>query len=151
MGGLSDTTFTCLPACETGTLPSMLRPAVVFTFGVALVAGCGGSKSSTPSSSTTSSRSGVVGTVSKSQATSYAHAVNLKPGDVPELTAGAAEKEASPKPSGEEAARCAGAESRYRRIADVNSARFRGASVSPRETLASEGAGWPTATTAARN
>jgi hypothetical protein len=124
----------------------MRRITVVCTLGAALMAGCGGSNSST-----TSSSSRAVGTVTKSQATSYAHAVNLKPGDVPELTPVGAEKEVSPKPSGEEAARCAGAESRYRRVADVNSARFRGASVSPRETLTSEVAVWPTAGTAERN
>jgi hypothetical protein len=119
---------------------------VTLAFGVGLAGGCGSSGRSTTSRST-----GAGGAVTPTQATAYAHAVNLKPGDVPELTAVGAEKGTSAKQGGEEAARCAGAESRYRRVADVKSAKFGGASASPRETMRSEVEVWPTTATAERN
>jgi hypothetical protein len=114
------------------------------------VSGCGSGASGNASSYKTSG-SGPSGTVTQRQARAYAQAVNLKASDVPELTAVRSEREATPKRLGEEAARCAGAESPSRRVADVNSAKFSGASASPRETVGSEVVVWPTASAAERN
>jgi hypothetical protein len=127
-----------------------LNTAVILVVaGVLIGTGCGGSKSTSTSSHHASSSAGA--DVTKTQATAYAHAVNLKPGDVPELTAAGAEREASPKKGAEEGARCSGAPSPSARVANIDSAKFRGSSAAPLETISSEVVVWPSSAIAERN
>jgi hypothetical protein len=85
-----------------------------------LLTGCGGTAASvvgvTPPTS---------GSITKAQAVSYAHAVNLQPGDLPGFTSSGSETEA-PKPGrlALEEIRCSGGASPARRIAQIESTEF---------------------------
>jgi hypothetical protein len=114
-----------------------------------LVSSCGSSKSAAPITNRVAAPSR--GAVTKTQASGYARAVNLKAGDVPDLTPIGAERETPPKKTAEESARCSGAPSRSGRVADINSPKFSGATASPRELIGSEVMVWPSAVTAERN
>jgi hypothetical protein len=81
--------------------------------------------------------------MSRQQATAFARSVNLTPADVPEMASSGREEEAKVKNVAVEGARCAGAVSPYRRIVDIHSVKFKGATTAPRESLRSDVTVWP--------
>jgi hypothetical protein len=83
--------------------------------------------------------------MTRAQATAVARSVNLAPADVPEMAASGREEEAKVKNVALEGAHCAGAVSPYRRIVDMHSVKFKGASTAPRESLRSAVTIWPSA------
>jgi hypothetical protein len=120
---------------------------------VVLAAGCGivGCGSGKTASTHTANSLGGSGSITKAQAIAYAHAVNLTASDVPELTSAAPGAEASVKRRDVERARCAGAASPYSRVVNIGSARFTGATASPRESVTSSVVVWPTSAIAEQN
>jgi hypothetical protein len=107
----------------------------------ALTVGCGATKR-TPAGNASSAGAG--GSIDRAQATAYAHAVNITAADVPEMTSAGQEGEAKVRSLGVENAHCSGGVSPYRRVVDIHSVRFRGATASPRESVRSDVTVWPT-------
>jgi hypothetical protein len=84
---------------------------------VGLLAGCGGSTASVVKAALPTS-----GPITKTQAVAYAHAVNLRAGDVPGFAGSGGEREATgPTREGLEYIRCRGGVNPARRIADIYS------------------------------
>jgi hypothetical protein len=109
-----------------------------------LLAGCG-------SSTHASSISAPVGAdkpIANAQAVAYAHAVNLKPADLPGMSVQSPEGGASPEPLGGEGARCAGAVNPDLMVANIRSANFSGAA---HELIRSEVIVWPSEALAMRD
>jgi hypothetical protein len=98
--------------------PRAARSAIFLAAG--LLAGCGGTAASVVGVTTPTS-----GPITKAQAVAYAHAVNLRAGDLPGFTIGESEMEA-PKPGryGLEDIRCRGGVNPARRIAKIDSTEF---------------------------
>jgi hypothetical protein len=121
-----------------GRLPR-LRAAGCVTLLLGLLAGCGSTVSAV---NTTSS---VSGSITEAQATAYAHAVNLRAGDIPGFTSNGNEIEA-PKPGrlALEETRCSGAISPARRIARVESIEFSAGRAAYSEIMKSAVEVWPT-------
>jgi hypothetical protein len=111
-----------------------------------LLAGCGSTVSAV---NTTSSASE---SVTEAQARAYAHAVNLRAGDIPGFTSSGNETQA-PKPGrlALEESRCSGVTSPTRRIARVESTEFSAGRASFSEIIKSAVAVWPTPTLVAIN
>jgi hypothetical protein len=77
--------------------------------------------------------------------------VNLTPADVPEMASVGHEEETKVKSISLENARCSGSVSPYRRVVDIRSVRFKGATASPRESVRSDVTVWPTSAVAEHN
>ncbi len=110
-----------------------------------LLAGCGAA--SAVGTSTSAS-----GPISNAQAVAYAHAVNLRAGDIPGFASHGAELEA-PKPGRLALAeiRCSGTTNPARRIARIESAEFSAGRGSHSELVKSAVEVWPTPTVVAVN
>jgi hypothetical protein len=112
-----------------------------------LLAGCGGTAASvvgvTPSTS---------GVITKAQAVSYAHTVNLQPGDLPGFTSSGSETEA-PKPGRLtlEEIRCSGGLSPARRIVQIGSTELSAGRSIDGKIMKSTVEVWPTTTLVAVN
>jgi hypothetical protein len=128
----------------------------------ALFAACGGTKSpsagaaastaATSPSSSASRGSESSGAITKSQALVFAHEVNLRASDVPQMTARSSEREkTSVAPAAFEISRCAGTSNPGLRVADVRSPRFVTGTGPARETVRSDVEVKPSAALAARD
>jgi hypothetical protein len=138
-------------------IPSVQRLAVtmlVFATYSALVAGCGGT------STTTATDSGSVlapnTPITRALAIAYAHAVNLRAADVPAMSgAGSAEGELAQTPSrsrsNTEFARCYGGVSPSARLVKIHSPEFAAGPAAQSQIVRSTVEVWPTAALAARN
>jgi hypothetical protein len=147
----------------------MLRTfATIFALTVAggLVAGCGTSNKAFPSSdhpstsATTAAAGHTAGSpasadaavpVTKARAIAYAHAVNLRSTDVPEMTSGSPEVEKKITRSDIQLSQCTGGVSPDRRIVDIESPSFSNASEGQGEMVRSDTEVMPTAALAARD
>jgi hypothetical protein len=114
----------------------------------ALTVGCGATRT-TPAGNASSAGAG--GSIDRAHATAYAHAVNLTAADVPEMASAGKEEETKVRSLGVENAHCSGGVSPYRRVVDVHSVRFKGATASPRESVTSDVTVWPTNALAEHN
>jgi hypothetical protein len=95
--------------------------ALPFAAAAILGAGCGSSHTATVSSTTAAG-----GSISKAQATAYAHEVNLAAADVPGAVVRATERESgAPSKAAVEFARCSGGVDPQRRVANIISPSFR--------------------------
>jgi hypothetical protein len=105
-----------------------------------LIGGCGtGGGSATGAGATTPTP------VTRAQAVSYGHAVNLRAGDVPGFSASEAEVEApKPGPAGLEGARCTGALDPRRRTAAIESTTLEAGRVRAARFIRSRVEVWPT-------
>jgi len=129
----------------------LLRPVTAWCALVAagsLLAGCGGSIGASAASVTPRTTA----PITKTQGTTYAHAVNLGASDVPGMTIEAPEGEApAPKRSAFEFARCYGGVSPARRIVKIHSSVFAAGHARKYQTLESTVEVWATPALAARN
>jgi hypothetical protein len=121
----------------------LLRPGAVrsgFLLAAGLLAGCGGTASVASVTLSTT-----LGQVTKTQAVAYAHAVNLRAGDLPGFAGAGSETEA-PKPGryGLEYSRCRGATNPARRIAEIASPEFLAGRAFYGKVVKSTVAVWPT-------
>jgi hypothetical protein len=135
----------------TGKTRNMRRiPSVIVAMGAScmLVAACGSSHRG-PATNAGSTSAG--GATDRARATSYAHAVNLTPTDVPEMASVGHEEETRVKNLGVENAHCAGSANPYQRVVDIHSVRFKGATSSPQESVRSDVTVWPTSAVAEHN
>jgi hypothetical protein len=167
-GSLRPGTMTIPPAPRSpengvGMRRTLLRTAGValaLAAGCALVLGCGSTKSASgtaapvPTSPSSSASHGPAtgSAVTRSQAVAYAHEVNLRASDVPQMTARSSEREkTSVAPAAFEVSRCAGATDPSLRVADVHSPRFVAGMGTARETVKSDVEVKPSAAIAARD
>lgn len=144
-----------MPAGAAGMIRSVKRPAltmlVLATCSV-LAAGCGAS------SNTTSTNSGAVSSstqLTRTSASAYAHAVNLRATDVPGMSAGSPEGELPHTPSSERSnaafTRCFGGVSASARLVKIHSPEFSAGRAAQSQIVRSTVEVWPTATLVARN
>lgn len=113
-----------------------------------LAAGCGGSSGASAASATPQTSA----PITRAQATAYAHAVNLRAADVPEMSTSLPEGAApAPKRSAFELARCYGGVSPARRIIKVHSPAFLAGHAVQSQLVESRVEVWPTPGLAARN
>ena len=119
-------------------------------FGI-LVAGCGGS-GSTGTTDPSRDVSSADAHVTKTEVTDYARKVNLGAADVPGAAVSSEEREAgTPSQQSIEFARCSGAESTARRVADVKSPTFKIGKGTSLTQVKSSVEAMPTAALAARD
>jgi hypothetical protein len=103
------------------TVPRTLARAIPFAAAGLLAGGCGSSHHATVTSTAAAGTA-----ISKAQATAYAQEVNLVVADIPGAAVRSQEHESGEaKRAGVEFARCAGGVSPQRRVANIDSARFR--------------------------
>jgi hypothetical protein len=131
-------------------MPRPLANALLLAAGGGLLAGCGGT--STSSTNAAAVRSA---TIAKARARAYAHAVNLRASDVPAMRSSSAEGEATQtsdaKRSSAEFVNCYGGVSPMLRIAKIRSPEFSTGRAADSQTVQSAVEVWPSASLAARN
>lgn len=110
-----------------------------------LAAGCGGSSASGDGGAL-----GASAPITRAQAIAYAHAVNLRAADIPEMSTSSPEGVA-PTPRHPTFARCYGGVSPARRVLKIHSPEFAAGRGAQSQTEASEVEVWPTPSLAARN
>jgi hypothetical protein len=127
---------------------SLMHRTIVIMLALAatgmLLAGCGRSTHA----SSISAPVGAGKLISTAQAVAYAHAVNLKPADLPGMSVQSPEGDAPAGPLRGEAARCAGAVNPDLAVAKIRSANFSGAA---HELIRSAVIVWPSVALATRN
>jgi hypothetical protein len=128
-------------------VPRTLARAIPFAAAGLLAGGCGGSRHATVTGTTAAGAA-----ISKAQATAYAQEVNLVVADIPGATVRSREHESGEaKPAGVEFARCTGGVSPRRRVANIDSARFRIGKKTAATQVKSSVEVMPTAALAAQN
>jgi hypothetical protein len=131
-----------------------MKPVSATSLGIAaaaalgMLSGCGGGSTTTASVAAVAAASSPI---TKAQATAYAHAVNLKPADLPGMRATRPEAEHVTASIDREATKCDGGVDPSRRVAQVHSARFAGAVAGDFEQISSEVEVMPSAALIAQN
>jgi hypothetical protein len=125
--------------------PRPRRSSLIATLALTgALAGCGANKSASSATHATTSPSlpagaaGPASPITRAAALAFAHAVNLRSGDLPGVVATKPERDAPPPSARDkEFARCAGAPDPGQRVADVRSASFKLGSALPGEISSS--------------